>query len=107
MHEIKGPGQLCARDEGARATLCASCRGLGSSVRKIKGPEPLCVRDEGARQLCERKGPGPLSAREEGARAALYVEGRGQSHSVRERFFYLNFFTATLHFLHFLDLSEK
>ena len=54
VRKMKGPGQLCAREEGARTALCARGRGQG-------------------RSLCERKGPGQLCAREEGARAALWV----------------------------------
>ena len=38
MREMKGPEQLCARDEGARAALCARGRDKGSSMRKRKGP---------------------------------------------------------------------
>ena len=37
VRKMKGPGQLCAGDEGAR----------GSSVRERKGPGQPCERDEG------------------------------------------------------------
>ena len=51
----KGPAQHCAREEGARAALCARGRGQGSSWHERNGPEPLCVGDEEARAaLCAR-----------------------------------------------------
>ena len=86
---MKGPGQLCAGGEGARAALCTRGRGQGSSVRKRKGPALLYAREEGGQvsslreshsvhkmkrpgQLCvEMKGPGQLCAGDEGARVAL------------------------------------
>ena len=103
MRERKGPGLLSARKEAARAALCVRGRGQGGSVRRIKGPE-LCARDERARaamyaklkgqsdSVREMKGPGQLCARDEGARAGFLRKMKAVYH---------NFFTATLHFLHF------
>ena len=55
VRKMKGPGQLCAGEEGARAALCARGRGQGSSVRKRKGPGQLCAGAEGVRAtLCTR-----------------------------------------------------
>ena len=36
MHEMKGTGQLCAGDEGARAGLSTRDRGQGSHVPEMK-----------------------------------------------------------------------
>ena len=36
MHEMKGLGQLCVGDEGARAALCKRGRGQGSHVHEMK-----------------------------------------------------------------------
>ena len=49
VHNMKGPGQLCAGEEGARAALCAGGRGQSHSVCEMKGPGQLCAGDEGAR----------------------------------------------------------
>ena len=49
MQVMKGPGQLCARDEGARAAMYAKLKGQSHSVREMKGPGQLCAQEEGAR----------------------------------------------------------
>ena len=78
---------LCARDEGARAALCARWRGQSSSVREMKGPGQLC-------------------AREEGTRAALCARGRGQgSIGARWRFFTTTFLTQ--HYISYISQKSK
>ena len=88
MREIKGPGQLCVQNEGARAALCAGGRGQSHPV-------------------CEMKGQGQLCAGDEGARAALCARGRGQGSHVSE----VKVFTTTFlpqHYISYISyISQK
>ena len=42
VHNMKGPGQLCAGEEGARAALCAGGRGQSHSMRDEGARAALC-----------------------------------------------------------------